>query len=279
MRALEDQLADYGRLQEDRFGPIDPEEVTDRTIAVQRRGAVYPAFARHPLALAVAAMVVVLLLLGGFAVLSDFNEPPEPAMPLPAPMSCPHVIPEMPTDTSSWVGFQSRRYGLTICHPADWEVLSSDHDWALDTDAVDPVSTGQEGFISPAGDVRMGMWSVALDPGTATESWEVVEAWVEAYCEQTEDPSCAGFQDRAVELCNERWDCHPGLLVPFRDDVQAFFIGGKGMVVVAIWRGELDPSVARYGGARQLLEAFISTMDVCPTHRDREPWGCPRATS
>jgi len=58
------------------------------------------------------------------------------------------------------------------------------------------------------------------------------------------------------------------MLMPFRDDVQAFFSGGiydaDAMTVVAVWRGESDPSVARYAGAQRLLEAFLSTMQVWP---------------
>jgi hypothetical protein len=36
------------------------------------------------------------------------------------------------------------------------------------------------------------------------------------------------------------------------------------MVVIAVWRPESHPSVAPFGGARQLLEAFLSTMCVWP---------------
>ena len=36
------------------------------------------------------------------------------------------------------------------------------------------------------------------------------------------------------------------------------------MTVVAVWRGQGDPTVATYGGSRQLLEAFLSTMSVWP---------------
>ena len=80
---------------------------------------------------------------------------------------------------------------------------------------------------------------------------------------------CTGIADRAVELCLEKWDCHPGLLVPFENDVQAFFSGGiyaqDAMTVVAVWRAESSRHVARYGGSRRLLEAFLSTMEVWPS--------------
>ena len=67
---------------------------------------------------------------------------------------------------------------------------------------------------------------------------------------------------------SSRWDCHPGLLVPFESAVLAFVNGGiynaDAMTVVAVWRGESDPSVAPYGGAQRLLEGFLSTMQVWP---------------
>ena len=62
-------------------------------------------------------------------------------------------------------------------------------------------------------------------------------------------------------------------LVPFKDDVQAFFSGGiydaDAMTVVAVWRGETDSSVEPYGGSRRLLEGFLSTMQVWPASTTR----------
>jgi hypothetical protein len=89
--------------------------------------------------------------------------------------------------------------------------------------------------------------------------------------------SCADIQNRAVPLCNEKRDCHPGTLVPFEEDVQAFLTGGnyqKQMVVVAVWRPESHSSVAEYGGSRALLEAFLSTMGVCTAPPDLDALGC-----
>lgn len=144
--------------------------------------------------------------------------------------------------------------------------MSADHDWTLTEDADDPLSTGHEAFLSPTGDIRVSAWSIP--PPSAQETWSAVEAWViEQYCPNTGEPSCTGVHERAVQLCIERWDCHPGLLVPYENDVQAFLRGGiigANMVVVAVWRPESDPTVEPYGGARALLEAFLSTMGVCP---------------
>ncbi len=97
-------------------------------------------------------------------------------------------------------------------------------------------------------------------------------AWAEAYCEASDiSTPCGGIEARAVELCLEKWDCHPGVLVPFGTEVLAFFSGGiynqEAMTVVTVWRGESDLSVARYGGAQRLLEGFLSTMRSGPPRR------------
>ena len=99
-------------------------------------------------------------------------------------------------------------------------------------------------------------------------------SWAADYCEASGIRTpCTGIEDRAVDLCLEKWDCHPGVLVPFESQVLAFFSGGiynaDAMTVVAVWRGESDPSVARYGGARRLLEGFLSTMAVWPASTPR----------
>ena len=193
-------------------------------------------------------------------------------------------------DTSTWTTYGSTRYSLgnnsTIGYPADWTVHRSDHVWTYKADGLDALSTGQEAFVNPEGDVRVSAWDVPRDPAEGqmpaataeTEwveaGWRDVEAWVKAYCERTGNIPCTDIHGRAVPLCLEKWDCHPALLVPFRDDVQAFFTnGGEGapMTIVAVWRGPSDPNTARYGGSQRLLEAFLSTMDVLPA--EMSPYG------
>lgn len=168
----------------------------------------------------------------------------------------------------------SARYGFAIGHPPGWTVQPSDHDWTTEADATSFGSTGQEAFMSPAGDVRVSAWSV---PSDAPESSEAVEAWAEQYCQDSANTSCTDIGERAVPLCNESRDCHPGLLVPFAEDVQAFFTGGsfqQRIIVVAVWRPEDHPTTGP-AGSRALLEAFLATMDVCPDVPGRDPSGCP----
>ena len=173
-----------------------------------------------------------------------------------------------------WTTYTSDRYDFTIGRPADWSDDRSDHVWTFEADGKDPVSTGYESFVNPEGHVRVSAWTVPRDPAegemwanTSVESWRNVEPWVKAYCERTGNTPCTGIHERAVPLCLEKRDCHPGLLVAFQDDIEAFFTnGGEGapMTIVAVWRGPTDPNTAQYGGSRALLEAFLSTMGVQP---------------
>lgn len=192
---------------------------------------------------------------------------------------------EFRSETSTWTTYWSERCRLApvlietsrVAHPPDWTVLPADHDWTLAADAGQSVSSGQDVFVSPSGDVRVGFWSMPVDPDNsaetwALETWEEYEVWVEEYCQQADVGLCTGITDRAVKLCNEFWDCHPALLVPFDGSVQAFFEiidTPPRMAVVAVWHEESDPVVAPYGGAQRLLETFLSTMDVWVARPDQ----------
>ena len=105
-------------------------------------------------------------------------------------------------------------------------------------------------------------WTIAT-PGATLETQADLEGWIERYCQQTDSLPCTGIRDRAVPLCVERRDCHLGVFVPFRDDVQAFLptdADGPGVTIVAVWRADSDESVKGYGGSVNLLMAFLSTM-------------------
>ena len=59
-------------------------------------------------------------------------------------------------------------------------------------------------------------------------------------------------------------DGHAGRLVLFKSDTQAFIPVGDRLYVVACWRPENDASVVPFGGARRLVEAYLSTMHLLP---------------
>lgn len=117
--------------------------------------------------------------------------------------------------------------------------------------------------MSPELDVFVGAWTT---PYPGDESLAGVLQWVQEQCRATNGSDCSTIGDRAVPLCFAQRGCHPGLLVDFSQDTQAFFTGGEHeqrMVVVAIWRSSGYP-VPGLGTARQVLEAFLSTMGVRP---------------
>ena len=277
-------------------GPIALPDATKRAIAVttrtthrSRRPGWMPwrfPNVNAPIRLLVAGAAVLALAIGGMYVLDPGRErstvggPPEVSV-APSPTlessASPSASPaaEGPIHTADWVEYRSERYDFTISHPPDWTVETATRDWTLEADARDWLSVAQEVFKAPNQAVRVSAWSVATDGDTALKDGEIdVQAWVEAYCQESGGgASCGGIGERAVRLCLERRDCHPGLLVPFDEEVQAFFTNGSPgtpMVVVAVWWGESAPAVAPYGGSRRLLEAFLSTMNVWPESRPYE---------
>lgn len=218
---------------------------------------------------AVAAAVAVAVA-GTVATGRDTSTPPSPAGPVPPSISeAPSATPRPPLPTGSWESYTSTRYDFSIGRPPAWTEEPAIRDWSWESDVADHLSPAHEAFLSRDGHVRLSVWNAPLDASTREESITYLVQWVEDYCEESGNSPCTGIADRAVELCLERRDCHPGLLVPFENDVQAFFSGGiyaqDAMTVVAVWRGESSPFVARYGGSRRLLEAFLSTMDVWPS--------------
>jgi hypothetical protein len=180
--------------------------------------------------------------------------PTSPASPSPSPVPSPTSNPLL--DTSTWTTYVSDRYGFTIAYPSDWtEDGPPDHDWTFENDIEAWQSTATEHFLNPEGSVGVSAWSVAVDPGTT------VESWIEAYCSRQSGGSCGGITDRAVPV--ETGDGHPGVgqFGP-NADTMAFFLVGDRVYVAALWRGETDPTVVRYGGAWRLLETFVSTMTI-----------------
>lgn len=189
-----------------------------------------------------------------------------PPTALATPTRTPATSPT-PTGTPAWETYTSSEYGILIGHPADWSVNPAQRAWDMDTDAPDWLSPAMEDFTAPAGDVRVSVWSVPFEFEAEFAGTTEVEAWIDEYCLKTDSVPCTGIHERAVPMCLERRDCHPGLLVPFNEEVKAFFTNGapgSDMTVAVVWRPELDASVLPYGGARRLLESFLATMCVWP---------------
>ncbi|MFA4841399.1 MAG: hypothetical protein WC580_06800 [Agrococcus sp.] len=162
-------------------------------------------------------------------------------------------------DTTGWTTYVSEQYGFAIGRPPDWGVVSADRSWTLEVDAGNWESPAQEMFWSADGDIWMSAWTA---PYAGEQSLAGVHRWVDDYCRRHEEP--CGTDGTRVPLCNGRGFCQPGLLL-LEEFPQAVFIGGvqsRSMTVIASGR-QRDWPIAGYGSALEVLEAFLSTMDVC----------------
>jgi hypothetical protein len=235
-----------------------------------------------PMRLAAGIAFVAVLSFGALTVFRPAVGPGSLPSPTPSPTLAPSPTQSAaatlpPIDTAGWTTYTSSQYGFRIGHPADWTEVPASRAWSFEADTNDWLSPGMDAFFTPAGEgVRVSAWAVPLDAAFPDNpTWTDVEAWIAEYCQKTDKTPCPGIHDRAVQLCLERRDCHPGLLVPFESEVKAFYTGGGSdgqMVMVAVWWGESEPAVAPYGGSRRLLEAFLSTMCVWPEDA-RPPFG------
>ena len=126
-------------------------------------------------------------------------------------------------------------------------------------------------FANPTGDVVVSTWSVPVDPSSMPSwqdlSWSFIETWAQEDCLQLTGRSCVGIAERAEPMCLEKADCHQAaVLVPGEGEVVAYLLDHDNarMQIVTVWQPDLDPSVTRYGGGRNLLEAFLETKNVWP---------------
>ncbi len=215
----------------------------------------------NPLARVAVAATAVVIVVVGVVGLNPFGAGPGAgSAPSPTPTATTAPVSPTPTsqpspsplDISTWVTYTSARYGFSIGHPTDWTERPADHDWTFAAD-TDWLTTASEGFRAPAQTILVTAWSVSVAPGTS------IEKWLQAYCPKNTTP-CAR-QDRAVVVTV---DGYPGILVPFKDDTQAFILIDDRMYVVAVWEPDSDPRTAPYGGARRLLEAYVSTLHLLP---------------
>jgi len=181
-------------------------------------------------------------------------------------------LPSTSESATSPDGYTSAQYGFTIVPPDGWHYEAADRTWVWESDVRTHTwnSQSHENFSSPGdGGVRVSAWSVPLAPSSPVGSRAALEAWIEEHCLVSGTSPCTGIADRAVEVCPQLMDCTEGLLVPFSDTVQAFFLssshGTDTMTVVAVWRSETHSSVVPYGGARTLLERFLDSMGVWPS--------------
>lgn len=178
-----------------------------------------------------------------------------------------------PLDTTGWTTYVSEQYGFAIGHPPDWHVVPARRGWTPEVDAGDWESPALERIWSANRDVWMIIWTARY---AGEESLAGVHRWVDDYCRRHAEP--CGTEGTRVPLCNGRGFCHPGLLL-LEEFPQALFTGGvhaRGMTVVASGRPH-DWRIPGHGSALEVLEALLSTMDVCRVGDDN-PLGCDSDT-
>lgn len=161
-----------------------------------------------------------------------------------------------PNDTSAWLPFVSERYGFSIAYPPAWSAHPANGDWTFPEDTAWPAGVGRTDwfYLEPPDDpsVAASAWSVPLEPGTSADQWFL------DYCAVEVTP-CDGTEPKHPA----RLDGHPGWFVP-SSDPQAYFGIGDRIYLVVVWQPEDLVTLERYGGGRQLIEGFLSTMRLQP---------------
>ncbi len=189
------------------------------------------------------AAVVVLLIAGGVYVAGS-----RPANPGPVPTTLPTATAAAPTataastplatyDTSSWVPFESTRYGFTISVPGPWLKLPSDRDWDVGM-AKQPGTSAADRFEPPSQSMVVAGWRVNLAPGETADTWlaEYIGIGV---------PSCAAQAATPITI-----DGLPGYLLDCTELSQAIVTKGDHVYLFAIW----SPS------QQELLRAILGTV-------------------
>jgi hypothetical protein len=168
----------------------------------------------------------------------------------------------------SWTPYASGVYTYAASYPSGWSVdhLAS-RAWDPVSDQFGPDSPALDTFVNPEGTARVSTWQAPHDPADDPGLEANLLAWIEDLCVEVGDSECAGIPDRAVRICR----CGPDpseaeFVVPFRDHVMAFFAGTPDdtINIVTVWLGDDDPAAAPYGGAIELLYAFLAERGVIP---------------
>ena len=254
-RAFERTTAEWLEAGSDRTPPhaIDAVLLAIRTTPQERDLRIPWRTIPMPAALRIAA-VVAFVAVAGVVTINLLRPGPDTGVG-GSPIASPTVA---PIDTSAWVPYVSERYGFSIAYPEEnWEVRPATRDWMFPEDANDWAKPGVELFSTPGAAEGLGIavtaWSVDMD-GTAPDEW------IAGWCSWN-GTSCTHFEDVAFPV---QMDGHAGWLVQVNDDTQAFIpVEGRMYSITIGWK-DGDPAVLPYGGARRLLEAFLSTVQLEP---------------
>jgi hypothetical protein len=213
--------------------------------------------------LATAAAIV--LAVGAVSILALSNRGGGPGGVAPSSSAAVSTMPSpsvaassAPLSTAGWIPFASTRYGYTIAYPPGWTATQAERAWAFDVDRLTtPLTTADHFLGGPIGNqVGVSGWSTDVPAGTSED------AWLTSYYanDATQPPNCGVTPDTFAPTTV---DGHPARMATSNcDDTQAFVFIGQRVYIFGIWRDESNPSVTPYGGARRLLDAFLSTVTI-----------------
>jgi len=160
-----------------------------------------------------------------------------------------------PNDTSTWLPFDSERYGLSLAYPPDWVAQPANGDWTFPEDTAWPDGVGRTdwfAFDAPDGYVAASAWSVALEPGTSADQW-----WLD-YCTVEVTP-CDGTESKVAASL----DGNAGWLVDASDPAAYFGVGDR-IYLLTVWQPDYFATMAPYGGGLAFIETWLSTMRLVP---------------
>ena len=176
--------------------------------------------------------------------------------------------PSAPIGLESWTPYASGIYSYAASYPSAWSV---DHlaSRAFDpgSDQFGPDSAAMDTFTNAKGTVTVSNWQAPHDPADNPSVEANLLAWIEELCVDVGDSQCAGIPNRAIRACRCGADpTEAGFVVPFRDHVMAFFAGTPDdtINIVTVWLADDDPAAAPYGGAIELMYAFLAERGVIP---------------
>lgn len=207
-------------------------------------------------ALAFGAATVVALILSGCRASdsagSSNESSPSAALPTTeSSLSAPDASSPAPDDTSRWLPFESERYGFSIAYPPGWEAHPSDGRWTFPKDTAWPEGMERSDWFyldGADGAVAASAWSVKLRPGVSADEW------FSDYCAVEVTP-CDGTEPKT----RASLDGHAGWFVR-SSEPQAYFGIRDRIYLVVVWQPGDHPALKPYGGGRQLVETFVSTM-------------------
>jgi hypothetical protein len=229
----------------------------ERVLRIPRR------FIPMTTSLRLAALIAIVAIAGVGAVILTTGRSSTPPTPSESPIVSAAPSPTTGAGrTDDWIAYTSERYGFDIKrHPEFVETPATTY-WDIADADVFPAPGTEDFYFANAGagdglGVRVSAWSWAVEPGTS------LDTFIEAYCTESGGSTCATILDTAQPATT--LDGDEGVSIAgFNLDSQVFVLVDDRVYIVTAWRTDNDPSVVPFGGGRQLVEDFASTMTLRP---------------